>query len=116
MLGVEGGTGTGPGAVTEVRTPRAVATPTPPADQPDSAVVLAAVRSATSGFETCVTQGLKRDPRLDGRVSVGWTVRDGRVIEASVVDNDTGDPAIGDCFARNVRAMRFPAGFSARVD
>jgi hypothetical protein len=109
------GPGTGPGAAVEVEVPRPVVAPQPPPDLGDRDVILRVVRASGGSWETCVSQALKRNPRLEGRVSVGWSVRDGRVVAPRVVDDTSDDPELASCFVRNVRAMRFPAGFSAEV-
>lgn len=96
-------------------TPRIEPERAPTLDEGDPADIASVVRKHQGRVTTCVEQSLKSNPGLSGRVSLGWTVVDGGVTEAHVVQNQTGDAALGACFERAVRGLRFGAGVNAEV-
>lgn len=63
----------------------------------------------------CYERRLRRVPGLRGVVTIGWTVGpDGRVQDANVVHNGTGDEWLGRCARNVVRDTRFPAAANGR--
>lgn len=110
-----GGANTGDGA--HVSTPKV----TPPPEREvvvtagEADVIGAVMRGAEGRITTCLEQSLKGNPRLDGRLGVGFTVTAGRVSGVHVVSNQTGDDALGACVVGAVRTFRFPSAVSAEV-
>ncbi|MFZ5475780.1 MAG: AgmX/PglI C-terminal domain-containing protein [Myxococcota bacterium] len=105
----------GEGAPLAVKTPKPRVVVHPDLPKPPPVTIREALKASQARFENCVTQGLKRDPTLEGRVSVGWRIVDGRATGVEIVDNTTGDDALGACFTRAVGQVRFPPGTSAEV-
>jgi len=66
-------------------------------------------------LQYCYARRLKEVPDLEGRVEVLFSVSGGRVVEASVLSDTTGDADVGDCVVRKVRAWRFVDGEEATV-
>jgi TonB family protein len=57
----------------------------------------------------CSDQGLVRDPDLEGRVAVQFTIGPtGRVPVAVVKESSLGDPHVGTCIAKAVKRWSFP--------
>jgi hypothetical protein len=81
----------------------------------DKGGIASVVRRSSGRVTTCVEAGLKKNPDLSGRVSVGWTIQNGRVTEAHLVTNNTGDKEVGDCIVRAVRGMHFADDLTAEV-
>lgn len=112
-----GGTaGTGGGAAVQVKA-KIVTQNTVDADvtEGDAGGIASVVKKSQGRIQTCVEQGLKANPNMNGRVSVGWTVTGGRVTEAHLVSNSTGDSALGQCIVKAVRQFRFDSSLSAEV-
>jgi hypothetical protein len=53
---------------------------------------------------------------MSGRVVVEFAIVKGKVSEASVSSNSTGDDALGSCIARSVRSIRFGDDVTAKVE
>lgn len=112
-----GGTaGTGGGAAVQVKA-KVVTQNTVDADvtEGDAGGIASVVKKSQGRIQTCVEQGLKANPNMNGRVSVGWTVTGGRVTEAHLVSNTTGDDGVAQCIVKAVRQFRFDASLSAEV-
>ncbi len=59
--------------------------------------------------KSCYEKQLKRNPKLAGKVKVQFTILEsGRVGQARVVEDTTGDPAVGTCIANAMKRWRFP--------
>ena len=63
----------------------------------------------------CYDAQLKKNPTLQGRVDIMFTIARGRVLTTSVLANSTGDAALGDCIARKVQGWRFDSDEEAEV-
>lgn len=113
-----GGTATtGAGAAVAVKKPKIETQSTVDADvtEGDAGGVAQVVRKSQGRITTCVDQSLKANPNMSGRVGVGWTIAAGRVTEAHLVSNTTGDDQLGKCIVNAVRQFRFDPGLSADV-
>ena len=67
-----------------------------------------------TGFRACYEQRLRKNADLAGRVELGWTVRDGRVVGGiRVLSDSTGDPKLVDCLAEDLRSWTFPPEVTA---
>ena len=86
------------------------------ADEGDVGNVSKVVKANRGRIETCVQQGLKQNPNLSGRVSVGWVIQGGKTSNVHLVSNSTGDSTLGDCVVRAVRQLRFDESLTATVD
>lgn len=85
---------------------------TPPDVQ---ASIAATVKKSQGRILSCLERALKEAPTLAGRVSVGWTIVEGRVTESHLVANTTGDDALGGCVVAAVRGFRFDLSVTATV-
>jgi hypothetical protein len=56
------------------------------------------------------------NPDLDGCVALGWTITAGRVTEAHLVEDTTGDETAVKCTVQAVRAMRFDPTITTTVE
>ena len=74
-------------------------------------VIQSVVRNEYGRFRACYEQGLARDPKLEGRITVRFVIgRDGSVTAAKLDDEQTQipDEAVADCVVRAYRDLRFP--------
>jgi hypothetical protein len=68
------------------------------------------MRRRLGGIKRCYEARLKRNPELAGKVVVRFVIHPGgKVLEAEVTENTTGDPELAACIASKVKAIRFPA-------
>jgi TonB family protein len=75
-----------------------------------NASLLAVVRRYAAGIQFCYDHELKRNSALRGKMVLLITVlADGRVSEASIVDDGVGAASLRDCVLSQVREWRFPA-------
>lgn len=77
------------------------------------------VHSHYSEMEECVNQAKKHNEKLSGKIGLGWTILgSGAVKEALIIENETGDRALGKCFLSKLKSWKFPKtnGASAEVD
>lgn len=86
------------------------------ADAGDPEGIRKVVQTKKSAVTSCTEQALKTNPNLNGRVTVGWTIQAGKTTGVRVVDNSTGDAALGECIARAVRSLRFSEEVTATID
>ena len=69
-------------------------------------------------LQACYERELKKDPSLNGKVIVRWTIGPaGRVTDAKVVKNTLKTPVVGRCVAEKIKRWRFdkPKGGSVTV-
>jgi hypothetical protein len=101
-----------------------VLAPDMPLDAPVAAItappdvqasIAATVKKSQGRILSCLERALKEAPTLAGRVSVGWTIVEGRVTESHLVANTTGDDALGGCVVAAVRGFRFDPTVTAEV-
>jgi hypothetical protein len=80
----------------------------------------ATLKRGYPAIKACYDRGLKRNPKLGGKLSVRITVTGaGRVGGVSVQDNTLGDPEVVACMTATIRGWRFPqaqGGKSAAVE
>ena len=81
----------------------------------DAGNIASVVKKSQGRIQSCLETALKANPSLNGRVSVGWTIQAGKVTEAHLVKNSTGDDTLGQCVTRAVRSFRFDEGLTASV-
>ncbi len=76
-----------------------IAEPAPVDDGP----IKAALQKNATQLKYCYEVGLRSNPSLAGRVVMDWTFAEGRVSNARVSENTTGDDALADCVLGKVR-------------
>lgn len=81
----------------------------------DQETIAAVVKRSQGRITSCLEQALMANPSFSGKVSVGWNIVSGRVQDAHLVKNTTGDDAFGKCVVNAVRQFRFPAELNAEV-
>lgn len=68
----------------------------------------------------CYDQELKRNPGLNGKVTMKWTIVDGGLVDgARVKENTTGAASLANCIAGSLKDWRFPSpaqGSKAEVE
>jgi TonB family protein len=111
-----GGTGSGYGRGSGAgfggrgrRVPRVrVATPTVSGGL-DRNIIRRITRAHINEVRHCYNQGLTRNPELEGRVTVDFTINaEGRVTQSSVQDTSLSDERVGTCITRAVKRWKFP--------
>ena len=74
-------------------------------------VVTRTIRQRIRAIRRCYERELGRNPNLEGKVTVGFTVMEsGTVAHAQVVENTSQSPVLGNCVARTLGRMRFHPG------
>lgn len=86
------------------------------ADEGDVGGIGPAVKKYRGKIEYCTQQALRLNPKLNGRVSVGWKIVKGKVSDVHLVENGTNDSAVATCVVNAVRGMRFDETLTAEVD
>jgi len=90
-------------------TRRGAATPDPDAPSTGAQQLLArVVRTYARQIKACYEQRLKLQTRLAGRLELRWAYAAGRVVDAEIVDNTTGDAELETCVTRRVLRWRVP--------
>jgi TonB family protein len=75
----------------------------------DKDIIRQIIRNHHNEVRHCYNQGLTRDPNLQGRVAVMFTIGPaGTVPSAAVSENTLGDHNVGTCVAGAVRRWKFP--------
>lgn len=113
--GGKGGPGTGSGRV-EFKPLVKEDAPDITPEAGDTGDMLAVIRSYRSGVENCTATALAADPRVGGRITVGWEVVAGRVQASRLLTNSTGSDTLGSCISNVVRRMRFAPEITGTVD
>ncbi len=74
------------------------------------------IRQRRAQFRACYEQALKRDPRLEGRLSTRFTIdRRGVVVVARTTHDELGDPVLASCVRRLFLNMRYVPAPSSRI-
>ncbi len=77
----------------------------------DARLVQAQIRRRLRAIQRCYERELSRDPSLEGKVTVEFTIVErGTVSGARSVENTTGSPAVASCVVGTVRRFRFNPG------
>lgn len=75
----------------------------------DSGQVAKVVQSRMRMVQDCYERELKRDPNLQGKIEIEFTIgEDGRVETARVSSNKMGSDTVGACIVGRIRTWRFP--------
>ncbi|MFT3922640.1 MAG: AgmX/PglI C-terminal domain-containing protein [Myxococcales bacterium] len=77
----------------------------------DSKLVTAEVKKRLRAIQICYEQQLRRNPGLQGKVTVEFTIeQSGTVSKAVATANTTNDPAVASCVVDTVKRFRFNPG------
>jgi hypothetical protein len=72
-------------------------------------VIQRIVRQSFGRFRLCYENGLRQNPTLEGRVTIGFTIgRDGAVSNARVASSDLPDAGVASCVQRAFYGLTFP--------
>lgn len=75
----------------------------------DKDIIRRIVRAHINEIRLCFNQGLAKDPTLEGRVTIQFTIGpDGTVPVAVVQDSNLTDPKVAQCMAKAVKRWKFP--------
>ena len=75
----------------------------------DRDMVRRIVRAHINEVRSCYNAGLTKNPSLEGRVLIKFTIiPTGKVSSAMVEENTTKDTAVGNCIAKAVKRWSFP--------
>jgi outer membrane biosynthesis protein TonB len=111
-----GNAGTGSGAAVAIKKPKLdYGDVDAEAESGDANSIASVVRKSQGRITTCLEQALKQNQGVNGRVSVGWSIQAGKVTDARLVKNTTGDDQLGQCVVKAVRLIRFDPGLTAEV-
>lgn len=76
----------------------------------DKGEIRKVVRAHIGEIRDCYHEGLERDPKLAGRLVVGFEIADGGAVERSEISESTlADAEVGACIAGAVKTWKFPA-------
>lgn len=77
----------------------------------DSSIVVRQIRARLRAIQRCYETELRRNPSLQGKVTVQFTIVErGTVSAARATENTTGSPAVASCVVNTVRRFRFNPG------
>jgi pSer/pThr/pTyr-binding forkhead associated (FHA) protein len=75
----------------------------------DKDMIRRIVRAHLNEVRSCYNSGLTRNPNLEGRVTVQFSIiGTGKVASSVVQENTTKDSSVGDCIAKAVKRWSFP--------
>jgi len=75
----------------------------------DKAIIRRIVRSHINEVRHCYNKGLTKDPKLEGTVTVSFTIgASGSVTESKVKSTTLGDVAVGKCIATAAKRWKYP--------
>ena len=74
------------------------------------------INAKKAKFQECYDVVPRDDSSLGGKVTVLFDVGRGRVLEAGITANTTGNEALGECILRTIRLLRFSPSVEADVE
>lgn len=75
----------------------------------DKEIIRRIVRAHINEIRTCYEKGLVKDPTLQGRVAIRFTVAaDGSVSQSEIASNDAPLDEVGECIRERITTWRFP--------
>lgn len=75
----------------------------------DKDIIRRVIRSHLMEVRGCYNQGLVRDPNLEGRIAVQFTIGPAGIVgAAAVAESSVKDPNVGNCVAKAVKRWKFP--------
>ena len=78
----------------------------------DSGMLQAVLRRNAGQFSFCHNVAKSRYSDVHGRVEIGWSIENGKVQDATVMSNSTGDDRMATCVLSKVMRMQFPEELS----
>lgn len=73
-------------------------------------IIVRVVKRHMSALRFCYERGLMKNPKLQGKLVVKFTIdKTGRVAAASETSNTISDPEVGACVVKRFKQMKFPA-------
>ena len=100
------GTGHGSGAT---KVPKVRASKATVKGSLDKEIIRRIVRAHINEVRYCYNKALSKDPALEGRVKVKFTIAaTGAVTAAEVADSTVGDESVGTCIAKAAKRWKFP--------
>jgi outer membrane biosynthesis protein TonB len=113
-VGVDGGSGGGKSATVEkVKSTapkgRASVGKVEAYDGEGADAVRGALKKYNGQLKACYESRLKQNPNISGRVVLEIDVAGGKVATASIVENSTGDSALGSCISKRARGWVLPS-------
>lgn len=78
-------------------------------------VVVDALTSYGRVIKDCYHEAWTRNPALQGRIRLEWTIANGEATDLSVIGGDSPDMELAKCYARAVRSIQFPDDASGDV-
>ena len=77
----------------------------------------ATIKRGYAGIKNCYDRGLKRNPKLKGKITVRIVVTGaGTVSNVSVQDDTLGDPEVVACMLASIRGWRFPPAQGGKAE
>lgn len=77
--------------------------------EPSPPLIRSTVRRHANDVRACYNRALRRDPTVEGRVTVQFVIDpDGKVPAAAMHDTEIDDPLMVNCITRAVRRWTFP--------
>jgi hypothetical protein len=100
--------------------PPIVITPDPPGP-PDAETCVAhpvseVVKARSGQLKGCYEGALRQNPTLAGRLTVAWSIADGRVTAVHTAENGTGSADFASCVEHRVRSWRFAPDCTTDVE
>ena len=75
----------------------------------DSNAITSVVKRRSGAIKACYEKQLKRNPKLAGKLKMQFTIQaSGRVSAVTVLEDTTGDPAVGSCIKSAMSSWKFP--------
>ena len=72
----------------------------------DSNLVIAKIRARLGGIRACYERELRKNPTLAGKVTIEFAIEErGNVSGVKVAENTTGDAAVGECVANEIKRI-----------
>jgi hypothetical protein len=72
----------------------------------DANLVIAKIRSRLGGIRACYERELRKNPTLAGKVTIEFAIEErGNVSGVKVAENTTGDVAVGECVANEIKRI-----------
>lgn len=92
----------------DLREGRAAPSSTLLATSIDREAIRSVVRAHSEEIRACYDAGLTRDPKLEGRLTLRWTVRHGEIEEVELTDVTLADACVVVCVIDEVATWSFP--------
>ncbi len=78
------------------------------ASEPVAPTLAAEVAARASDIQSCYEAALRQEPATAGRIELAIRAGEGRVLEATIQSNETGDEALGECITGMTEHWELP--------